>query len=69
MFLSLLRRVALLCCLPLVARVADPASLELDAVWDEEWRKNLVDVAIERVKHQVAPKQFQIFDLHLGKNK
>jgi len=50
-----------------VARVADPASLELDAVWDEEWRKNLVDAAIERVKHQVAPKQFQIFDLSVLK--
>jgi RNA polymerase sigma-70 factor (ECF subfamily) len=49
------------------ARVPDPASLELDAVWDEEWRKNLVDAAIERVKHQVAPKQFQIFDLSVLK--
>jgi len=46
-----------------VARVPDPASLELDSVWDEEWRKNLVDAAIERVKEQVAAKQFQIFDL------
>ena len=45
------------------ARIADPASLELDSVWDEEWRKNLVDAAIERVKRKVAPKQFQIFDL------
>ena len=45
------------------ARVPDPASLELDAVWDEEWRKNLVDAAIERAKGQIAPKQFQIFDL------
>lgn len=46
-----------------VSRVPDPASLELDAVWDEEWRKNLVDAAIERVKSLVTPKQFQIFDL------
>jgi RNA polymerase sigma-70 factor (ECF subfamily) len=51
-----------------VARVPDPASLELDAVWDEEWRKNLVDAAIERVKQQVAPKQFQIFDLAVLKD-
>jgi RNA polymerase sigma-70 factor (ECF subfamily) len=50
-----------------VARVPDPASLELDAVWDEEWRKNLVDAAIERVKRQVTPKQFQIFDLSVLK--
>jgi len=46
-----------------IARVPDPASLDLNAVWNEEWRKNLVDAAIDRVKQQVAPKQFQIFDL------
>lgn len=46
-----------------IARMPDPASLELDAVWEEEWQKNLLDAAIERVKQQVTPKQFQIFDL------
>jgi RNA polymerase sigma-70 factor (ECF subfamily) len=51
-----------------IARVPDPASLELDAVWDEEWRKNLADAAIENVKQQVAPKQFQIFDLSVLKD-
>lgn len=51
-----------------IARVPDPASLKLDAVWDEEWRKNLADVAIGRVKEQVAPKQFQIFDLSVLKD-
>jgi len=51
-----------------IARVPDPASLELDAVWDEEWRKNLADAAIERVKDLVSPKQFQIFDLAVLKD-
>ena len=46
-----------------LACVPDPASLELDSVWEEEWQKNLLDAAIERVKQQVAPRQFQIFDL------
>jgi RNA polymerase sigma-70 factor (ECF subfamily) len=46
-----------------IARVPDPASLKLDSVWEEEWQKNLLDAAIERVKQQVMPKQFQIFDL------
>lgn len=50
-----------------IARVPDPASLELDSVWEEEWRKNLVDTAIERVKQAVAAKQFQIFDLSVLK--
>lgn len=51
-----------------IARVPDPASLELNAVWEEEWRKNLVDAAIEHVKQKVAPKQFQIFDLAVLKD-
>jgi RNA polymerase sigma factor (sigma-70 family) len=46
-----------------VALVADPASPELEEVWEEEWRKNLMSLAIDRVKEQVAPKHFQIFDL------
>jgi RNA polymerase sigma factor (sigma-70 family) len=46
-----------------IARVPDPASLELDSMWEEEWQKNLLDAAIERVKQQVTPRQFQIFDL------
>jgi RNA polymerase sigma factor (sigma-70 family) len=46
-----------------ITRVPDPASLEADPVWEEEWRKNLLDAAIERVKQQITPKQFQIFDL------
>lgn len=51
-----------------VMRVPDPVSVQLDAVWDEEWRKNLADAAIEHVKQQVAPKQFQIFDLSVLKD-
>ena len=46
-----------------LANLADPASVDLDSVWDSEWQKNLLDAAIERVKLQVTPKQFQIFDL------
>ncbi len=51
-----------------IGRLPDPAGLELEAIWDEEWRKNLVDAAIERVKQNVTPKQFQIFDLSVFKN-
>lgn len=46
-----------------LARQPDPATLAPDALWEEEWQKNLVDAALERVKLVVAPKQFQIFDL------
>jgi len=48
-----------------VERVADPAGLDLEAVWDEEWEKNLAVAAIERVKQQVKAKQFQMFELYV----
>ena len=49
-------------------RVPDPASMTLDAVWHTEWEKHLMDVALERVKQQVSPRQFQMFDLHVLQN-
>jgi RNA polymerase sigma factor (sigma-70 family) len=51
-----------------LGRIVDPASVELQAIWSEEWKKNLVDVAIERVKAQISFKQFQIFDLYVLKD-
>ncbi len=39
----------------------------LERIWDHEWRTNLSDVAIERIKKQVSPKQFQIFDAYVIK--
>src|SRR5207248_713728 len=42
-------------------QVPDPSSLDLDATWDAEWRKNLVDVAMERVKRRVKAAHYQIF--------
>jgi RNA polymerase sigma-70 factor (ECF subfamily) len=49
-------------------RIPDPAGGELDAIWAEEWQKNLVDIAIERIKAQIDVKQFQMFDLYVLKN-
>ncbi|MBI3416582.1 MAG: sigma-70 family RNA polymerase sigma factor [Verrucomicrobia bacterium] len=46
-----------------VERVPDPANLNLDAIWDEEWQQNLLAAALERVKEQVNSRQFQIFEL------
>jgi RNA polymerase sigma factor (sigma-70 family) len=51
-----------------LGRIVDPASVELEAIWSEEWKKNLVDVAIDRVKAQISLKQFQIFDLYVLKD-
>jgi RNA polymerase sigma factor (sigma-70 family) len=44
---------------------ADPDPI--GEVWEEEWAKNLADVAIECVKKQVAIKHFQMFDLYVLK--
>jgi RNA polymerase sigma-70 factor (ECF subfamily) len=39
-----------------------PGPSELEAQWQNEWEQNLVEVAIERVKNQVRPRDFQVFD-------
>jgi RNA polymerase sigma-70 factor (ECF subfamily) len=46
---------------------ADPAADNMEALWDEEWQRGIADAAIQRVKAQVTPKQFQIFDLYVLK--
>lgn len=47
----------------LLDRLPDPESLELDSVWEEEWKRNLVDAAMERVKGRIKPEHYQIFYL------
>jgi RNA polymerase sigma factor (sigma-70 family) len=46
-----------------INRVPDAAAADLDAVFESQWRKNLFDTAVERVKPKFSLKQFQIFDL------
>ena len=48
---------------PLIERVPDPAGPALEVLWEEEWRENLMKTAVDRVKQQVNPKQFQVFHL------
>ena len=50
-----------------IERIPDPAGEKLEAIWDEEWERNLMDAAIERVKQKVDAKQYQIFDLYVLK--
>jgi len=44
-----------------IERMPDPASLDLDQVWEEHWQKNLLDVAMANVKRQVSARQFLLF--------
>jgi RNA polymerase sigma factor (sigma-70 family) len=51
----------------LVERIADPASLNLDAIWDQQWKEGLVEAATDRVRRRVSPKQFQLYDCNVRK--
>jgi RNA polymerase sigma factor (sigma-70 family) len=44
--------------------VADPAGNQLDMIWEEEWRRNLLNAALEKLKRRVSAKHFQIFYAH-----
>lgn len=50
-----------------IERIEDPAPLNLEVVWNEEWEKNIMDAAIQRVKKQVKPRQYQMFDFYVLK--
>ena len=58
-------------------RAAEPPG-ELDTIpdpapgfeqrWEEDWRHSLFDMAMDRVRRRVSPKQFQIFDLYVNQH-
>lgn len=43
---------------------ADPAP-GLEQQWEEEWRLNLIHLAMDRVRRRIKPKQYQLFDLYV----
>jgi RNA polymerase sigma-70 factor (ECF subfamily) len=51
-----------------VERVADPASVDLDAAWEQEWQKNVFEAAVARVKTQASAEQYQVFDFYVLRN-
>src|SRR5438046_10732526 len=48
---------------PVEERVPDPAGNALEAIWNDEWEKHIVDAALEKVKQQSSAKHYQIFFL------
>ena len=50
-----------------IDRVPDSRIVDLEAVWETEWKDNLLEAAIARVKRKIDPKQFQIFDCYVRK--
>lgn len=49
-----------------IDRVPDPGPT-MDKVWEDEWQRNLVDTALDRIRPKVNPKQYQMFDLYVVK--
>lgn len=50
-------------------QLPDPTTVNLDAVWDEEWRRHLLDAAVQQVKLKVNPEHYQIFHLCVFKER
>jgi len=50
-----------------IDRIEDPQGEVLPRLWEVEWKKNLADAALARVKAQVSPEQYQIFDCYVVK--
>lgn len=48
-------------------KVIDPASQNMNALWDTEWEKNLLEAAITKVKRRLDPQKYQIFDFCVNK--
>lgn len=48
-------------------RIPDPTTPFVETLWDEEWQKNLIDAAMDRVKRRVKPGHYQIFYLGVVK--
>ena len=51
--------------IPALERVLDPTAVNLNELFENEWRKNLLAAALDRVKAKFSLKQFQIFDLNV----
>jgi RNA polymerase sigma-70 factor (ECF subfamily) len=45
----------------------DLGGLDLDSVWESEWKAQLLEAAINRVREHANARQFQMFHLHVCK--
>jgi len=48
-----------------ISRLPDPHESKLEQLWEEEWQRNLVEVALAKVKSRCNAKEYQIFDLYV----
>lgn len=48
-----------------IEKIPDPAAEVVAQVWDSEWQTNLLAVALDRVKAQIDPRHYQIYQLYV----
>jgi RNA polymerase sigma-70 factor (ECF subfamily) len=48
-------------------RLPDPREPDLEAAWNLEWERHLLEHALRQVKQQVDARQYQIFDCYVLK--
>jgi RNA polymerase sigma factor (sigma-70 family) len=48
-----------------LATLPDESDHSFENWWDEEWKRTMMQVALDRTKDKIDSKQFQIFDLHV----
>jgi len=48
-------------------RIPGALGVELDTAWEEEWREHRLGAALTRLKTQVQPRHFQVFDCAVRK--
>jgi len=47
--------------------IIDPACRDWDEWWESEWQKNVFETAVDRVKRNLEPQKYQIFDFCVNK--
>ena len=50
-----------------VDRIPDPHGDGVSELWEADWRKKLIEAALERVKDSVKPRHFQVFHSYVLK--
>jgi RNA polymerase sigma factor (sigma-70 family) len=51
--------------LPEINEIPDQSDAGLEKLWEEEWQANLMEAAMERVRHRVKEEHYQMFDLNV----
>lgn len=48
-----------------LAQFPGPWNADLESAWETEWQSNLMEAALEHIKHRVKDEHYQMFDLNV----